>query len=82
MREYAWGRCEPFSPQHSDTAALNALLFDLAPLSLKTRTERCYLALRSRCLHKVARMRQEEVRPGMLWHLFAVIMVLAAVALA
>ena len=62
MREYAWGRCEPLSPQHSDTAALNALLFDLAPLALKKRTERCYLALRSRCLHKTALMRQDEVR--------------------
>lgn len=63
VREYAWGRCEPFSPQHSDTAALNTLLFDVAPPALKTRTERCYLALRSRCLHKVTRMRQEEVKP-------------------
>ena len=62
MRTYAWGVCEAMNPQHSDTAALNALLFALGPPALKAATEQRYLALRSRCLRRVAATREAQVR--------------------
>ena len=61
VRTYAWGVCEAMNPQHSDTAALNALLFGVAPAALKARTEQLYLSLRSRCLQRLARSRTAQV---------------------
>ena len=62
VREYAWGKCEPLAPGHSDVVALNRLLFELCVEPLKAATEQRYLALRGRRLHAQHQREQDKVR--------------------